>query len=1600
MDANDKDNEKTHTSSSSYKHPVFDGEDTSKFKEWWDVTYATLEMEDLEEYVGMDYKYTSMPSKSSTVPAADADATTIAVCTMNKKVRKEMKKAKAHMVRVTKEYPRRLVMNADTPFEAYASLKSKYSVAKNRQDFTTLDAQWNEFKVTDVDIDPDKIFATLDEHSKKLSEFGERYEKDALQMLSKYQKAFPEEYKHVFTLLNTAEEHKKSTKIQLDTAKRMIKSHYDTEIKPTGKADDGSMMCMFVSSDKQNNGKAEYKCDHCGKKKHTAYRDGKPFCRELIASLKGNGGDNNKLGSPKKTKGGFRGKCYNCNKMAGHMSRDCPEPKGGKEETDINNLMINVVGFDEDELEIAHVVNDQKYTNMLGDTGAQGHVAPATEGHKNKTITKHLGKVNMANGATAVIYQRDNTTIEDVNGVTVSLKNRRVVEGLHTPIISLTQLMNEGWTMQSKMNKKKNEILMTKGKDTLTFVEQKNNLFYLQARVVKEILVAHYHTSESVKQIATPIISDDEDSDDENDEPPPLTDRAYESSDDEDSDDEDDIEIDAHADTSAATKAKPTYASILKGTKTNTKVRFDPKMDTLNINVAHHQWGHHGEARLRGMASSRGMRLVGKLKECDACGAVKAKAASIPKSTNSDKKAKDIGERLFVDITGPFPLTATRWHKAIRNKLYWYGISDQYSGKMLTAFQFSKDNLVKLVDETFKYFKGQDKKVEYLRMDNAGENLAVERLCKENGVTVEYVPADTPKLNNMVERGFAIRWEIAKTLMQNASLKDNVKRNKKIIVEAIRTACYLNDECIQKGKKLTVNQIFFGSKAKVRVQTKHLIEWGRIGFVANKRTKTAKMDNNGTAMLFVGYALDHPSGTYRMYNPGTDNVVITNSVKWSVFNPWQAQSMDDTTKNLKTNNNNTTKYLTIDSVKKTTDEVEVVQGPMIKEPDTVLLVTPETEPVKSPTRVTRAMARADQETQQQVYKEYNEATGQTFKVTGDTTAVQIDMPNTDSELDGNSGSESDDTEISYIWTDDIAAMTKTDGIADEDELLDFYVMHACIQSDPGEPNSWKDALSGTEREWWMKAIRSEFNNFLNRGGWKFVPLTEVLDSGRKLVPTKLVFKKKDEIDDSVRFKARCVTMGFMMVPGVDFTERFSPVATDESLKMQIGINLFNYQNGWETHSCDIEAAFLEPTMDNVMYIEPHPAMVECGFMTEEQRKQLAIRLMKSMYGNVDAAIKFFKVLTRWIVDNMKMKQSLADPCVFYKLDKNDKLEIMVGVTVDDCAVTGLPLNIEWFMKGLEGRFKITRGGLLKKHLGVDYEWGVLPNGKAFCKATMDKKVNTLVEAYEKHIGKEAKIYETPGKPHEYLSKSEDEEPVDIDQYRSFVGQLMFFTTKLYPKMGTSTRALSGFMSKPNETHWKALGRAIGYLKGVELKGLMYVQPESFRMSSLADTDYGNCPETRRSVGCSIFTMGCCIIGWHMAKHVTMSDSSCEAEYKELAKCAKGTKFVQMLLEELRLAELPGLLFEDNSGAIFLAGNKQVSKRTKHIDLKHHFIREFTEDRNGYQQGKIFKIETALNTADIGTKNVEKHLFIKHAHEIDNGMPMLRERIYGKNGILT
>ena len=1055
----------------SYKHPVFDGEKPSEFKDWWDNAYATLEMNDLEEYVTIDYKDVDMPTKESTILSEGQDKTdlkAVAECDKNKRSRKEMKKAKAHMVKVTKGYAKRLVMDAKTPYEAYAALKEKYSVAKVRQDFTKLDKEWNEFKVTDESVDPDKVFTTLDEHSKKLKEFGDRYEKDALQIISKLEVAMPDTYQHIFTLLNTDAEHKKEPKVQLETAKRMIKAHFDTDIAKEAIKEGGTMMCMYVGggSDKATRSK-EMKCEHCGKSGHTAYKDGKPFCFALIAALKGNANKSHNNGVK------FKGKCHNCGKV-GHKKFECTSPKKEEKTEDVNALLVATIVFDD--AEINHVTN-YTYTEMLGDTGAQGHIFPPSNEMKKK---KTNDVVKMANGSKSGIYQRDNCTIEDEVGNEVVLKNRRVVADIVNPIISLTQLMNEGWNMKSGKNKNQRFIYMDKGGSRLTFVERKKNLFFLSARVTESVLIANY-TVESPK-VPVPMVSDDEDTDDEM---PPLVSRD---ADDEDSDSDSEEEetplllppiarkkVRFVSDAVTNAKAKDKLPKTTT-TKYRDALLSKPKLPTMKYCDAHHKWGHHGDERLRKMAASKGLRLIGKMEPCNACGIVKVKAKPIPTTSDINKKATDIGERLFVDITGPFPLTATKWHRTTRNKLFWYGISDQFSGKMISSFNYNKNELVDMIDETFKYFEGRTKKVQYMRMDNAGENQAVARLCKEKGCQVEFTPPNTPKLNNMVERGFAVRWEIAKVLMQNASLKNNVKMNKKIVIEAIKTASFLNDECPQKGKNISVNELFFGSKGKDRVKTKDFVEWGRIGFVANKRTKTKKVNNRGTAMLMVGYALEHPSGTYRFYDPNNDSIVTSDSVTWTDFQPWQAASVDTTIGQLK---NNVKTPAT--EIKQETNEINLEHNESTEPapPSTSILnqTLPETEPVQPTQRITRRMAAADAELQKAVHTEYDEATNQTYKVTGDIEAVPIVLPESEAGGTSTTGGTNQDMEVSVVWTEEHVQATKNiDGM---EELLDLFLMHSCIQSDPGEPTSWKEALDGPEREWWTKSITAEFNNFIS-----------------------------------------------------------------------------------------------------------------------------------------------------------------------------------------------------------------------------------------------------------------------------------------------------------------------------------------------------------------------------------------------------------------------------------------------------------------------------------------------------------------------------------------
>ncbi len=453
----------------------------------------------------------------------------------------------------------------------------------------------------------------------------------------------------------------------------------------------------------------------------------------------------------------------------------------------------------------------------------------------------------------------------------------------------------------------------------------------------------------------------------------------------------------------------------------------------------------------------------------------------------------------------------------------------------------------------------------------------------------------------------------------------------------------------------------------------------------------------------------------------------------------------------------------------------------------------------------------------------------------------------------------------------------------------------------------------------------------------------------------------------------------MQIPGVDYTQSFSPVGNDTLMRIIIGITLF--RDNWVLETIDVEAAFLEGDMDKTMYIEWPPGMVHLGFITEEEERLYCIELLKSMYGNCDAALIYFKLFKKHLIEKMEMIQSLVDPCVFYKLHKEEVVVIAV-CHVDDNAIAGTPVWVKWFKEGVKQRFGITELGVLKRHLGIWYDWKTDENGERYVVATMPKLVKQIIEVTEKAIGREVKRSSVPALPGTCLVKNpEGEEAIMEKEYRSIVGKSLYLVTKLFVEGSNLVRELSKFFSNPGDEHWKAVEKFAGYLKDNEDEiKLTYRKPKELRMVSCVDSNYATDKEDRKSVSGGMHTMGGMITNWLCQGQPNVTLSVTEAEYVSMAKSLQEALFSQMLIREIGHCFLPAVILEDNTGAIYLVKNQQVGARTKHIDVRHHFIREHYDKKDF----ELKYVKSEENESDILTKNTTEKILKGHAENIRNG----------------
>ena len=251
---------------------------------------------------------------------------------------------------------------------------------------------------------------------------------------------------------------------------------------------------------------------------------------------------------------------------------------------------------------------------------------------------------------------------------------------------------------------------------------------------------------------------------------------------------------------------------------------------------------------------------------------------------------------------------------------------------------------------------------------------------------------------------------------------------------------------------------------------------------------------------------------------------------------------------------------------------------------------------------------------------------------------------------------------------------------------------------------------------------------------------------------------------------------------------------------------------------------------------------------------------------------------------------------------------------------------------------------------------------------------TIIKSLEKQFGERVakkKMTVTPGTPGFIGGKVDDISKVDEktqSMYRSGVGTLLYLTKHSRPDITNPVRELSKRMDGASMAQVTEMYRVINFVLETKTLGLRMVPIFSdgvWKLEALSDSDFANDKDTRYSVyGYIIYFCGV-PVAWKSKSMKSGVLPTTEAEYVAVSEVVKEIKFLYQMLRSMVIkVPLPIKVQVDKVGAIWLANNSSVSERTKHVDLRAHFVRDMIKD----QVIEINFVKSAENDSDIMTKN--------------------------------
>ncbi|KAG7302945.1 hypothetical protein JYU34_012939 [Plutella xylostella] len=479
-----------------------------------------------------------------------------------------------------------------------------------------------------------------------------------------------------------------------------------------------------------------------------------------------------------------------------------------------------------------------------------------------------------------------------------------------------------------------------------------------------------------------------------------------------------------------------------------------------------------------------------------------------------------------------------------------------------------------------------------------------------------------------------------------------------------------------------------------------------------------------------------------------------------------------------------------------------------------------------------------------------------------------------------------------------------------------------------EPQTYDEAIK--EGEGWKEAIDNELKSHEQLNTW-----TETeLPNKKRAIDTKWVFRTKQD----GKKKARLVAKGFQTDNKYNV---YSPVARMSTIRMMLSYAL---QEDHQLRQFDVPTAFLNGELKEEVYIKP-PDGVQVG-----QGKVL--KLNKALYGLREAP-KCWNDRFHDFIIKQGFEQSKHDFCLYTKKDE------WLLIWVDDIITMG---NCMDTIKKLKEEFNVRDLGEVKKYIGME-----IHREQNILKIKQEKMINKIIEKFgmESCKGVNTPIEVTKSK------NNEEEDIITNVPYRELIGCLTYISTTSRPDITYATSYLSRYLDKPTKERWIAAKRILRYLKQTASKCLTYIKNKDSqkRLLAYSDADWASDSQDRKSVsGCAIFYCDN-LISWFSKKQCTVSLSSAEAEYVAAAMVTSELIYLKGISANFNM-DIDAYLLVDNQSAIRMIECNENSKRTKHIDIKFHFVKDAVCNKNIV----VSYVSTEQNVADIFTKplNTVKH----------------------------